>query len=76
MGPFNIASTYIFLWDIVLTLGNFVLPKKRIDMIGPNAHPEFGGKWPEYVPAMEGDERCSCPAVNALANHGKSSQSL
>ncbi|KAI5899703.1 Cloroperoxidase, partial [Schizophyllum commune H4-8] len=29
-----------------------------------------GGKWPEFVPPKAGDSRCSCPALNAMANHG------
>ncbi|KAF8719041.1 hypothetical protein AX14_011541 [Amanita brunnescens Koide BX004] len=33
-------------------------------------HPGHGGKWPEFIPPKDGDSRCACPALNALANHG------
>jgi hypothetical protein len=26
--------------------------------------------WPEYIPPKDGDSRCSCPALNVMANHG------
>jgi len=29
-----------------------------------------GGDWPEYIAPGDGDSRCSCPALNAMANHG------
>jgi len=75
MRPFSpiaklFSSVHIFLWDTVLVLGNLVLPKRPAGLIVPQGHPGFGGKWPEYIPAKEGDSRCSCPAINALANHG------
>jgi hypothetical protein len=64
-------NVYIFSWDSLLTLFNMVLPKKSVGKITPKGHPGFGGKWPEYVPRKEGDSRCSCPALNAMANHGE-----
>jgi hypothetical protein len=64
------SSIYIFLWDTVLVLGNLILPKRRVGWIVPDGHPGFGGNWPQHIPAKEGDSRCSCPALNALANHG------
>ncbi|KIM71445.1 hypothetical protein PILCRDRAFT_819327 [Piloderma croceum F 1598] len=64
------SSIYIFLWDTLLAFGNLVLPKRPTALVVPDGHPGFGGKWPEYVPAKEGDSRCSCPGINALANHG------
>jgi hypothetical protein len=65
------SSIYIFLWDTVLAFGNLVLPKRPTALVVPDGHPGSGGKWPEYVPAKEGDSRCSCPGINALANHGE-----
>lgn len=65
------SSVYIFLWDTLLAFGNLILPKRPHGLVVPDGHPGFGGKWPEYVPAKEGDSRCSCPGINALANHGK-----
>jgi len=75
MGPFSaianlFTSIYLFSWDGLLVFGNLILPNKSAGLIVPEGHPGFGGKWPEYTPAKEGDSRCSCPALNALANHG------
>ncbi|KAJ7679656.1 hypothetical protein B0H17DRAFT_1170248 [Mycena rosella] len=52
-------NVYIFTWDAWLTLIHLVTP------------PEAGErKWPEFVPPKEGDSRCACSVLNALANHG------
>jgi hypothetical protein len=64
------SSIYIFSWDTVLVFGNLVFPNRPPGQIVPEGHPGFGGKWPEHIPANEGDSRCSCPALNAMANHG------
>jgi len=63
-------DTYVFTWDALLELTNQVLPKRKEGHVVPEGHPGFGGVWPEYVPPEEGDSRCACPALNALANHG------
>jgi len=60
----------IFTWDFGLTAANWVLPNYKPDAVVPEGHPGFGGKWPEFVPPKDGDSRCSCPALNAMANHG------
>lgn len=65
------TSLYILSWDTVLVIGNIILPNRPAGLIVPDGHPGFRGQWPEYVPAKEGDSRCSCPALNALANHGE-----
>ncbi|KIM77856.1 hypothetical protein PILCRDRAFT_825071 [Piloderma croceum F 1598] len=65
-----LLNIYIFSWDTVLTLFNLILPNKAVGKITPKGHPGFGGKWPEYVRRKDGDSRCSCPALNAMANHG------
>jgi len=59
-----------FTWDMGLTVVNIVTPNRREGHVTPEGHPGFGGKWPEYIPPGEGDSRCSCPALNAMANHG------
>jgi len=41
-----------------------------VDHVTPAGHPGEGGKWPEYIAPKEGDSRCSCPGLNAMANHG------
>jgi hypothetical protein len=64
------TNTYIFTWDALTELTNQVLPKRKEGHVVPEGHPGFGGKWPEYIPPKDGDSRCCCPALNALANHG------
>jgi len=64
------SSIYIYSWDTFLLFGNLILPNKPAGRIVPEGHPGFEGKWPEHIPAKEGDSRCSCPALNAMANHG------
>jgi Peroxidase, family 2 len=64
-------SVYVFTWDTGLVFCNLISPNKPPGQIVPEDHPGSGGKWPEYVPAEEGDSRCACPALNAMANHGE-----
>ena len=58
-------------WDYYLTFMNLISPNRKVGHVIPPGHPGFGGKWPEYVAPKEGDSRCACPAVNAMANHGQ-----
>ncbi|KAF5350438.1 hypothetical protein D9756_008663 [Leucocoprinus leucothites] len=68
---FKIVHDLVFFaWDASLTAVNVVTPKKKKGHVVPKGHPGFGGQWPEYVAPKEGDSRCACPALNALANHG------
>jgi len=60
----------VFTWDFGLTLVNVVSPSRKVGQVTPEGHPGAGGKWPEYIAPKDGDSRCSCPALNALANHG------
>ncbi|TFK40381.1 Chloroperoxidase [Crucibulum laeve] len=60
----------VLTWDFWLTMYNLITPKRRIGHVVPEGHPGFGGQWPEYISPKEGDSRCSCPAINAMANHG------
>ncbi|KAJ8517165.1 heme-thiolate peroxidase [Pleurotus djamor] len=64
------TTAWILGWDVVLTLCNVVLPQRKIGHVTPKGKPGEGGKWPEFVPPKEGDSRCACPALNAMANHG------
>ncbi|KAH7928882.1 Cloroperoxidase [Leucogyrophana mollusca] len=57
-------------WDVLLTMMNLVQRKRRVGHVTPEGHPGYGGHWPEFRPPREGDSRCSCPALNAMANHG------
>lgn len=65
-----LTNTYVFAWDALLELSNQVLPKRKKGHVVPEGHPGCGGNWPEFIPPGEGDSRCACPALNALANHG------
>ncbi|KAG2157512.1 Chloroperoxidase [Suillus clintonianus] len=60
----------IMSWDVILTLLNVVGKKHHIGDVTPEGHPGYGGYWPEFRPPQETDSRCSCPGLNALANHG------
>ncbi|KAG5643526.1 hypothetical protein DXG03_000718 [Asterophora parasitica] len=60
----------VLVWDVGLTLVNLVSPKRKVGKVTPAGHPGADGKWPEFQPPKEGDSRCSCPALNAMANHG------
>ncbi|KAJ7189749.1 Chloroperoxidase [Mycena pura] len=63
-------NIYIFSWDAWLTLVNFVTPNRKVGHVVPRGVPGAGCKWPEFVAPKEGDSRCACPALNAMANHG------
>lgn len=63
-------NVYTFSKDATLTVLNIVTPNLPEGKVIPKGHSGFMGEWPEYVPRMEGDSRCSCPALNAMANHG------
>ncbi|OJA10614.1 hypothetical protein AZE42_05708, partial [Rhizopogon vesiculosus] len=80
MGVFSKVSNIVFdtgllSWDVLLTLLNLVRRKRRIGHVTPEGHPGHGGYWPEFKPPLEGASRCSCPALNAMANHGIISRS-
>ncbi|KAG2347195.1 Cloroperoxidase [Suillus weaverae] len=80
MGFFSSVSNFFFdtgimSWDVLLTLLNLVRRKRRIGHVTPEGHPGYGGHWPEFRPPQEDDSRCSCPALNAMANHGIISRS-
>jgi hypothetical protein len=60
----------VFTWDTATAMMNLVSPNLSPTKVVPEGHPGFGGKWPEYQAPKEGDSRCSCPALNAMANHG------
>ncbi|KAF7313087.1 hypothetical protein MKEN_00994500 [Mycena kentingensis (nom. inval.)] len=60
----------VFLWDAWLTILNWLSPKRKVGAVVAKGLPGHGRRWPEYmVPGAE-DSRCSCPALNTMANHG------
>jgi len=56
---------FLFQADFGLVLYNLIAPKKASGKVTV-----CGGSWPKYIPPTDNDSRCSCPALNALANHG------
>ena len=71
-----IQNVAVFTWDFGLEIVNVVTPKRKVGHVTPEGEPGAGGNWPEYIPPKEGDSRCCCPALNALANHGESYDSF
>jgi hypothetical protein len=76
-GTLSKLSDFVFFlgwssWDLSLVLVNLITFKRKVGRVTPNGHPGEGCVWPEYIPPRQGDSRCSCPALNALANHGAS----
>ncbi|TCD65706.1 hypothetical protein EIP91_002282 [Steccherinum ochraceum] len=65
-----VVSTGVFIWDFFLAIFNLITPNHPSNRVVPQGYAGAGGLWPKYVPAGPGDSRCSCPALNAMANHG------
>jgi len=57
-------------WDFLLAVLNIFAFNRPVNRVVPKGAPGYNGLWPEYHAPQEGDSRCSCPALNALANHG------
>jgi hypothetical protein len=66
-----VVDSGIMSWDVLLTLLNLMRRKRKVGHVTPEGHPGYGGSWPEFRPPKEGDSRCACPALNAMANHGE-----
>ncbi|KAI0772775.1 Cloroperoxidase [Trametes elegans] len=66
----TLTNTIVFILDFLLTIYNRVTPDRPVGRVVQAGHPGYGGEWPQYVAPREGDSRCSCPALNAMANHG------
>ena len=60
----------ILLWEVGITLYNFISKPLDEGKIVPKGHPGANGNWPEYIAPKDTDSRCSCPGLNAMANHG------
>ncbi|KAH9903474.1 chloroperoxidase-like protein [Cubamyces lactineus] len=56
--------------DFLFAVYNLLTPDRPVGRVVPPGQPGHGGTWPPYIPPRQGDSRCSCPALNALANHG------
>ncbi|OSC99744.1 Cloroperoxidase [Trametes coccinea BRFM310] len=65
-----LTTVALYLVDFLCTLFNLITPDRPVGKVVLEGHPGFGGKWPEYIAPQKGDSRCSCPALNAMANHG------
>ncbi|KAF8497381.1 Cloroperoxidase [Russula emetica] len=60
----------LVIWDLSLAFVNLITFKRKVGRVTPKGQPGEGGVWPEYTYPREGDSRCACPALNAMANHG------
>lgn len=69
----GLTNTAVLIWDLGLTIFNVVVPNLPPQNVVPEGSLGARGVWPEYIPPSEGDSRSCCPALNAMANHGKSS---
>ena len=65
-----LQNIVIFTLDFIFVIINFVTPQRKVGHVTPEGHPGAGGIWPEYIAPRKGDSRCSCPALNTMANHG------
>lgn len=63
-------TVLILIWDLGVAVLNLLLPRLKVGHVTPAGHPGADGKWPKFVPPKEGDSRCGCAGLNALANHG------
>ncbi|KAI0701842.1 chloroperoxidase-like protein [Cytidiella melzeri] len=60
----------VLIWDMSLAVYNIAAPNRPSNRVVPAGFAGANGSWPTYVPPKDGDSRCSCPALNAMANHG------
>lgn len=65
-----LTNVVVFVWDVGLALYNVLTPRLHCERVVPAGCIGENGVWPPYVPPKEGDSRGSCPALNAMANHG------
>ncbi|KAI0827440.1 Cloroperoxidase [Trametes gibbosa] len=65
-----LLNAAVFTLDFLYTLSNLLTPDRPLGHVVQKGHPGHGGQWPQYIPPSPADSRCSCPALNALANHG------
>lgn len=65
------TTTTVLSWDLVLVLINLLTPNHKPGWVVPKGHAGFHGEWPDFVAPKPGDSRSCCPALNAMANHGK-----
>lgn len=66
----GLTNAAVFTWDFGLALFNLIAPNRSPHKVVPDGFVGAGGIWPRYVAPGDGDSRCSCPALNAMANHG------
>ncbi|KAI0717872.1 Chloroperoxidase [Cerioporus squamosus] len=58
------------LLNLLVLFADLVLSVINLATVDKNKPVGNVGRWGGYVPPKQGDSRCSCPALNALANHG------
>lgn len=65
-----VTNLVVLVWDSGLAIYNILAPDRHPERVVPAGYIGENGVWPPYVAPEEGDSRCSCPALNAMANHG------
>ncbi|THH29028.1 heme-thiolate peroxidase [Antrodiella citrinella] len=60
----------VLVWDFGIVIFNLSTPNHASTRVVPQGYAGANGLWPKYDPPVEGNSRCSCPALNAMANHG------
>ena len=68
----HLTNLGVFVWDAGLAIYNLLAPNLPAQKVVPQGAAGHQGVWPEYMPPQQGDSRSSCPALNAMANHGES----
>jgi len=68
----TVFAVVLILWDIGLFVYNLIAEPLEEGKVVPQGHPGANGVWPEFIPPKDTDSRCSCPALNAMANLGVS----
>ena len=66
----HLTNASVFIWDAGLAAYNLLAPNLPPNKVVPEGVAGAHGVWPQYLPPKDGDSRCSCPALNAMANHG------
>ncbi|THH27216.1 heme-thiolate peroxidase [Antrodiella citrinella] len=65
-----LTSIAVFVWDFGMAILNLITQNHAPNRVVPQGYAGANGMWPKYTAPARGDSRCSCPALNAMANHG------
>lgn len=65
-----LINAVVYTWDFGLSVSNRIRTGLPAQNVVPQGRPGARGVWPQFVPPEDGDSRCACPGLNAMANHG------